>query len=154
LISNFKGRSYVGDFDEEGNLYTYINGTYPKLSYIDVRASEPISLLQELTLHNQSNIPGVADITYNPVQKRFFGLSGGHELVFLDRKSGTYGIVGDFSDFIDVSGGFGAAWSDQDGNSYFSNNKTGKIFRFTLNQDGAVAEVKYVVPVRNRFFLL
>ncbi len=144
IISNFYGRTYVGDFDESGNLYTYNGGSSTTLSYVDVDSETLTSTKLSLTHISTSKTPGVADITYNPVYKKFYGLSGGHELLELDHIAKTARVLGDFSEFIDVNGGFGAAWSDQNGNSYFSNNSTGKIFRFAFTEYGEVANVSYV----------
>jgi len=143
-ISQFEGRNYVGDFDEEGNLYTYTSGALPSLSMIDVSSETPICITKELNNLSNKNFPGVADITYNPIQKKFFGLSGSHELISLDHKTESCSIVGDYTSSIDVNGGFGAAWSDRDGNSYFSNNKTGKIYRFSFDSQNKVSSVQYV----------
>ena len=134
VVSNFFGRTYVGDFDESGNLYTYNGGSSTTLSYIDVNADHLESI--KIPLTHTGNTPGVADITYNPVYQKFYGLSASHQLLELDHKGQSARILGDFSAHIDVQGAFGAAWSDQNGNSYFANNNTGKIFRFGFTEYG------------------
>lgn len=144
VVSNFYGRTYVGDFDESGNLYTYNGGASTTLSYIDVDAPDLESVQIPLSHLSPGNTPGVADITYNPVYKKFYGLSGSHQLLELDHREKTARIVGDYTEHIDASGGYGAAWSDKNGNSYFSNNSTGKIFRFSFLENGDVKNVSYV----------
>ena len=143
LVEGFSGRSYVGDFDEHGHLYTYQSGSSAYLSYIDVDADQIRSIKQQITSLSGTT-PASADITYNPIFKKFFGLDARNTLFFLDPISLTSEILGDFSAQIDVTGSFGAAWSDIEGSSYFANNKTGKIFKFVFDSDGTVLSVTHV----------
>lgn len=143
-VEDFQGRTYVGDFDKSGNHYTYKSGSSPTLYAIDVDAYPLKSIEIPLTNLANKSIPGVADLTYNPQFEKFFGMSAGHELIELDPKGMTARIVGDFSSQMATSGGFGAAWSDIKGNSYFSNNNSGQIFRITFDVQGNVSDVLYV----------
>ena len=79
-IANYSGRTYVGDFDEEGNLYTYNSGANPSLSYVDVDADQLTCVVQALDKGNGASTPSAADITYNPKFKKFYGLSAAQEL--------------------------------------------------------------------------
>ncbi len=143
LIYQFSGRTYVGDFDENGNLYTYQSGSSAYLSYVDVDAEVLES--KRLSITNLSkNTPAAADITYNPVFKKFYGLDARNILFVLDPVALTSEIIGDFSEDIDVTGSYGAAWSDVEGASYFSNNKTGKIYKFDFDSVGEVTSVTHV----------
>ena len=143
-IANFAGRTYVGDFDENGNLYTYLNGSNPKLCYVDVNAPNLSTQQQALVnLHNGS-IPGVADITYNPVHKKFYGLSGGLDLIELDPYAMTADVIADYTGQFNLSGAFGAGWSDITGNSYFSNNKNGHILQISFDENGVPTSAKHV----------
>lgn len=143
LITRFAGRSYVGDFDELGNLYTYQSGSAAFLSYIDVDAEEIESVQVPITSLSGST-PSSADITYNPIFKKFYGLDGQNRLFSLDPVEAESEILGHFGAEIDVRGSYGAAWSDVEGSSYFANNNTGKIFKFVFDQDGAVSSVTHV----------
>ena len=144
VISNFAGRTYVGDFDENGNLYTYLNGTNPKLCYVDVNAPNLSTQQQSLVNLHSGSIPGVADITYNPVYKKFYGLSGGLDLIELDPHAMTADVIADFTGQFNLSGAFGAGWSDIAGNSYFSNNKNGHILQVSFDDNGKPISVKHV----------
>ena len=135
-ISNFGGINYVGDFDENGNLYTYSSGSSPKLYYVDVNANSLSSTAVTLTNNAGESIPGCSDITFNPLMKKFYGMSSSRKIVMLDPANLAADIIGDASSLISTSGGFGAAWSDSEGYLYFSNNNNGKIYRATLDGSG------------------
>ena len=142
-ISDFAGRTYVGDFDENGRLYTYQSGSSAFLSYVDVYADQLVHVQQPLSALS-GNTPGAADITYNPAFKVFFGLDNNKNLFRLDPVNLTSEIIGTYNAEIDVSGAYGAAWSDVEGNSYFSNNNTGKIYKFSFDENEEVASVIHV----------
>ena len=146
LITNFAGLSYVGDFDDSGNLYTFTGGNQPSISYVDVSSNVIQSVTTSLQPKESSdgNLPTSADITYNPKFEVFLGLSNQQQLFALNHAESTYTIIGLFSSEIKETGSFGAAWSDKDGFSYFSNNKTGNIYRFTFDEDALVTQVDLV----------
>ena len=136
LISNFGGINYVGDFDENGNLYTYSSGNSPQLYFVDVNAGSLSSTSVSITNNAGTSVPGCADITFNPVTKKFYGMSSSNKIIELDPVGLTADIIGDASSLISTTGGFGAAWSDSGGYLYFSNNNNGKIYRTTLDGNG------------------
>ncbi|MEM1323623.1 MAG: LruC domain-containing protein [Bacteroidota bacterium] len=143
-ISNFGGRTYVGDFDENGRLHTYEHGSSPKLFYTDVDATPLQAISQSLTLIGGGSLPGVADITYNNKNKKFYGMASGLQLVEIDPVALTAEVIMDGSQDYTASGGFGAAWSDSEGFSYFSNNSDGRIFRATFAGDGSVSQLVHI----------
>ncbi|MEM9917156.1 MAG: hypothetical protein AAF990_03630, partial [Bacteroidota bacterium] len=143
-ISSFSGRNYVGDFDTNGNLYTYTSGANPTMHYVDVNASPLVSVDVNLTNLYSDNIPGVSDITYNAVTKKFYGLAGSMNLVELDPVARTIDIIGNVNNGFNSSGGFGAAWSDSGGYSYFSNNNDGRIYRVTFDGSGNVVATVHI----------
>lgn len=144
IIAHFLGRSYVGDFDKEGNLYTYTSGNNAYMSYVDVDAANLQSVKVDLQNLSGSSIPGVADITFNPILNKFYGMASNKKMIELDPNAKTINVIGQFTAEIDVSGAYGAAWSDGEGNSYFSNNSTGKIYKAVFGSDGIVRSLSYV----------
>ncbi|MFK7951229.1 MAG: T9SS type A sorting domain-containing protein, partial [Ekhidna sp.] len=51
--------------------------------------------------------------------------------------------IADYSSQTD-DGGFGAAWSDEDGNTYFFNNGSGKIYRAAFNEQGEILSFAFI----------
>ncbi|MFK7809348.1 MAG: GEVED domain-containing protein [Saprospiraceae bacterium] len=143
-IANFSGISYAGDFDKNGNLYTFTSGSNPKLNYVDVDAIPLQTITVPLTNNYNGSIPNTSDITFNPVAEKFYGMSSSRKLVELDPINLTANIVANFSSDFSSSGGFGAAYSDASGNSYFSNNTTGNIYMVTFDGNGTPSSVAYI----------
>ncbi|MEM8907021.1 MAG: LruC domain-containing protein, partial [Bacteroidota bacterium] len=143
-IANYGGINYTGDFDENGRLYNYAKGINPKLYYIDVDASPLQSVEQNLTNLAGSDIGTAADLTFNPVTKKFYGMTGDKKIIIIDPIALTIDYFYDAGNQLSTTGGFGAAWSDIEGNSYFSNNNTGEIFRLSLDGSGNFVSLLYV----------
>ncbi|MEO1624502.1 MAG: LruC domain-containing protein [Bacteroidota bacterium] len=143
-IANYGGRAFVGDFDKSGNLYTYAQGTSPALYYIDVDATPLQAIEVSVTNLSGGSIPGVKDITYNIITQKFYGLSSGMELLEIDPVAKTIDIIGNLSGTFGSSGGFGAAWSDSGGFSYFANNTDGRIYRATFDGNGNVIATVHI----------
>ena len=144
IISGFGGIDYAGDFDQSGNLYTYKSGSFPELYYLDVNVQPLRQVTQPLTNLSGSSIPGAADITYNPVNNKFYGLSSGRTLIILDPVNLTVDLDFTVADDVDTSGAFGAAYSDSEGNSYFSNNNNGWIYKLSFDGNGRAIELVHV----------
>lgn len=144
VINDFGGLDYAGDFDQRGNLYTYKSGNYPVLYHVDVDVLPLEHRSQELTNLSGESIPGAADITYNPVHDKFYGLASNRKIVVIDPTALTIdldeSVIGD----VNTSGAFGAAYSDSEGNSYFSNNNDGRIYRLLLSADGRPLKLQHV----------
>ncbi len=144
IIDNFGGLSYTGDFDHSGNLYTYKSGSFPVLYYVDVNVTPLKHIAQDLTNLSGYSIPGAADITYNPVNQKFYGLASNRKIIVIDPIALTIDldetVVGD----VTTSGAFGAAYSDSEGNSYFSNNNDGRIYKLSFYNDGSPLNLLHV----------
>ncbi len=126
-INNFQGATYRADIDEFGNWVSFDGGANPVLYKVDLDQFPLTMEVFSLTNLYSKNIPGCADITYNPVTKKFYGMSSNFDLIELDLNDLTANVAADFPG--GGTGGFGAAWSDVEGNSYFSNNGTGEIWQ-------------------------
>lgn len=133
LVANFSGASYRADIDTSGNWISYEGGSNPQLRVIDLDVF-PLTM-EAISLQNlySGNIPGCADITFNPKTKKLYGMSGGFDLIEIDIFNLTIDVV---KDFPGSGGAFGAAWSDREGFSYFSNNANGEIHRVNFDEDG------------------
>lgn len=143
-ISGFSAISYSGDLDTLGNWYSFrrINGNW-LLNRIDVSSLPPVA--QELPM---TEIAGVAtasntnDIAYNSVTNMFYGMSAG-QLIEFDPYNQTVRSIADYSSITD-GGGYGAVWSDVDGNTYFFNNGTGNIYRASFDPAGTILSFAFV----------
>ncbi len=140
-VANWQGISYCADIDTSGNWMAYINGNSPQLRKIDLDVLPLTMETFNLTNLYSGSIPNCADITFNPVTNKIYGLSGGRQLVEIDLNAMTIDIIVDYDG---PSGGFGAAWSDIEGNSYFSHNNTGEIYRIQFDGSGNPTEFKVV----------
>ena len=143
-IAGFGGIDYAGDFDQNGNLYTYKSGSFPKLYYVDVDATPIEHIAQDLTNLSGSSIPGAADITYNPVNDKFYGMASNRNVIIIDPIALTIDLDVSVASDVNTSGAFGAAYSDSEGNSYFSNNNDGRIYKLSFNNDGSLHKLQHV----------
>lgn len=133
-INNFEGRSYTGDMDGEGNWtnFYFKDGDWYKAT-IDVSKSN----LQFTTKKGNPSAVGDAnfhDWVYNKACDRFYALTaGGQELLMAD-PTGNKPTISSVATYNGLPGGaYGAAWTDDEGHLYFSNNNTGKIYKVTMN---------------------
>ncbi|MCG8310848.1 MAG: FG-GAP-like repeat-containing protein, partial [Cytophagales bacterium] len=132
-IANWTGISYCADVDKYGNWIAFTSGNHPQLRIIDLDRFPLQMTFQPLRNLSGTSIPNTADITYNPVQEKYYGMSKNFELVEIDPLAMTIDIV--WNENLSTNN-FGAAWSDSEGNSYFSNNATGEISRVRFDQSG------------------
>ena len=123
-IVNWTGGNYYADIDTSGNWVSYTGGLSPSLRMIDIDVSPPTLTTSSLTNLYGNSIPTCADITFNAVTKKYYGMSKDFELVEIDPTAMTIDVIADYEG---TTNNFGAAWSDIEGNSYFSNNGTGEI---------------------------
>ncbi len=143
-ISGFYGASHVADFDTDGNWHSvgYTSGNW-YYTTIDVSELPPVLTYENLTISGSMTLTsGPADITVNPVTGMYYGMNGG-KLIEVDPIAKTVAEIGDYSS-LTGSGGFGAAWSDVNGDSYFYKNGDGSIYKATFNGDGTVATFNYL----------
>ncbi len=138
-ISGFNAISYSADLDTLGNWHSfYMSSGSWFMTRIDVSDASPTA--EEFSV---TTLPGVgnpevcADIAYNAVMGKFYGMKSGklHEFDHINR---TVKVIGDYSSTAS-SGGYGAAWSDDQGNTYFFNNGTGNIYKATFDTGGDVS---------------
>ncbi len=131
--SNFP--NYKADFDRSGNLMTYEAGV---LYYVDVSATPPYNYTtKNVTNLTNTSWPSANDIVYNYIHDGYYLLTSSNELWMIDETAQTIQRVADLStEFSTSSGGYGAAWSDQDGRLYFFNNSTGNIYEVELDASG------------------
>lgn len=137
IIENWSGISYCADVDQYGNWIAFISGASPQLRTIDLDQFPLQMTFQNLTNLANVNIPNTADITYNPVQEKYYGMSNKFDLVEIDPVALTIDII--WNEDL-TTNNFGAAWSDSEGNSYFSNNGTGEISRVKFDITGNPTE--------------
>jgi hypothetical protein len=144
IINNFGGIDYAGDFDQNGNLYTYKSGSFPILYHVDVDVVPLEHIAQILTNLSGESIPGAADITYNPMNNRLYGLASNRKIVIIDPVALTIDLDESVINDVSTSGAFGAAYSDGEGNSYFSNNNNGLIYKLSFSSDGDPIMLQHV----------
>lgn len=140
-VANWNSATYRADIDTSGNWISYNSGSNPTLTVIDVDATPLTMQVSALTNLYNKKIPGVADITFNPKTEKFYGMSSSLQLVEIDPPNLTIDVVVDFDG---AAGAFGAAWSDRDGNSYFSNNATGEIYALKFDANDVPYDLKIV----------
>lgn len=140
-ISNFSALSYSGDFDINGNWYSFrkVSGSWI-CNKIDVSSSPATAIQSSIT--ELSSASNCADISYNPITGKFYGMSGG-SLTEFDYVNNTVNVIGDYSSSADP-GGYGAVWSDNAGNTYFFNNGTGNIYRAAFDANGQVTSFAFI----------
>jgi uncharacterized repeat protein (TIGR01451 family) len=136
-ISNWDGITYCADIDQNGNWTAFINGVSPKLRKIDLDQFPLQMTTLELTNLSGVSIPNTADITYNPIQEKYYGMSNKFDLIEIDPVELTIDII--WNENL-TTNNFGATWSDNEGNSYFSNNSTGEISRVIFDNTGTPME--------------
>ena len=137
-ISGFNALSYTGDLDTLGNWHSFrkLSGSWI-MTTIDVSVSPPAAQDFAVTeLSGLANPATCADIAYNPISHRFYGMNAGrlHEFDHINR---TVKVIGDYS-ATSASGGYGAVWSDNAGNTYFFNNGTGNIYKASFDNAGTI----------------
>jgi len=140
-VSNFSGITYSADIDVSGNWIAYTGGANPQLRRIDLDQFPLTMEFINLTNLFGANIPNCADVTFNPVTQKLYGMSSNRQVIEIDVNTLTADVVADYDG---ASGGFGAAWSDIEGNSYFSHNGTGEIYRVSFDGNENPTGMNYV----------
>ncbi len=144
-ISNFSALSYSGDFDTNGNWYSFKkSGSSFIMNTIDVSNTNSITAIEDTA----TVLPGVgtpancADISYNILTGKFYGMNSGYINEF-DPINKTVKVIGNYYNVAD-SGSYGAVWADSDGNVYFFNNKTGNIYRASFSANGTINSFSFI----------
>lgn len=143
-ISDFSALAYSGDFDLNGNWHSFKKtGSNWIMNKIDVSetpaVAEAVSISELTGVTNASN---TADIAYNSVSNKFYGMTSGI-LIEFDPINRTVKTLADYSGQTD-SGSYGAVWSDVSGNTYFFNNGTGNIYRTSVNENGDLLSFAFI----------
>ncbi|MEM7799386.1 MAG: hypothetical protein AAF633_09365 [Chloroflexota bacterium] len=124
---------YRGDFGL-GQELVVTNGS--NLYSIDVTATPPtVTKSQTLTKVNNPSL-NFHDIAFNRVTGTFYTYTQG-QVIEIDPEAGTIEALADNSAVVDGKP-FGAAFSDVNGDIYFSKNSTGAIYFADLDSSGAV----------------
>ncbi len=118
------GIFYVGSIDADGTMYVSNGGG---IYSIELNASTLQAVATGL------NNPSVADFALDITRGLFYGITGGAKLKVFDPTTlqvTTYNLAGSINN---ESGGFGAAWSSNDGSFFAYNNSSGKIYSVDIN---------------------
>jgi len=113
------GIFYVGSIDAQGKMFVS-NGA--GIHTIDLNTE--ILEYTDLGINN----PGVADFALDITRGLFYGITGSAKLKVLDPFTlnvDTYDLAGSINN---DAGGYGAAWSSNDGSFFAYNNSSGKIY--------------------------
>jgi|GEM_PF-6671092 len=144
-ISNFSALSYSGDFDTNGNWYSFKkSGSSFIMNTIDVSNTNAIVAIED----NATVLTGVgtpancADISYNVLTGKFYGMNSGYINEF-DPINKTVKVIGNYYNVADT-GSYGAVWADSNGNVYFFNNNTGNIYRASFNSNGSIDSFSFI----------
>ncbi|MEM6831161.1 MAG: hypothetical protein AAF551_11660 [Bacteroidota bacterium] len=143
-ISGFSAISYSGDLDTLGNWYSFrLAGGNWIMNTIDVSSAPPVAVEQSVTvLSGAATARNTNDIAYNSVSNKFYGMHAGI-MVEYDPFNRTVKGIADYSATVD-GGGYGAVWSDVNGNTYFFNNGTGNIYRASFDGAGNILSFAFV----------
>lgn len=139
-VSGFNALSYSGDFDTNGNWYSFkdLNGTF-RMNIVDVSDTSNLSA----TVRTLTEMPGsgtlgsCADVAYNTLTSKFYGMRAGviHEFDHINR---TVTPIADYSSEISEGNSFGAVWTDNQGTVYFFSNSSGNIYKASFDANGNV----------------
>jgi len=143
-LSNLRALSYSGDLDTLGNWFSFNNpGGDWILSRIDVSELPPV--VEEFSVTELSGVGSASktnDVAFNPLTKKYYGMTGG-KIMEYDPYNFTVKNIANYSSVAD-GGGYGATWSDNQGNTYFFNNGTGNIYRAVFDVDGNVTSFAFI----------
>lgn len=110
----------AGDFDANGNFI--LQGSNQVLYIVDV----DVMPLAFTTINMSVNPGGIADIVYDPITDRFYGVGNNGRIYTINRNTGaTTSVVVTGGG----TGGYGGAFADKFGNLYFFNNNNGRIYQ-------------------------
>ena len=136
-----------GDFDDSGNLCVIRlkNGTW-YFTRIDVDQS-PLTAVSEVffAVGSLDTDNGILDIAYNPVQEKFYGMEKSGHLVEIDPTLRTIKRVADYTHTQTGTQGFGAIWSNINGNIYFSHNESGRIYQVSFDGSGNPSSIEFLL---------
>ncbi len=144
-VTGFSALSYSGDFDTEGNWYSFKDqkGTFI-MNTVDV--SNPLGLVAVqdviIELSGDGTLGNCADIAYNSLTNKFYGMSKGviHEFDHINK---TVTPIANYSSEIVGGNGFGAVWTDVEGSVYFFNNASGNVYKANFNNAGEVTNFAF-----------
>ena len=128
----FEGRSYTGDMDDAGNWTNFY--TKDGLWYmVKVAVNGTISFKPVACADNGTPNESLHDWVYNASCDKFYSMAvNGTKVMVADHKA-VPPTVKELTTFSGLaSGAYGAAWSDNTGDLYFSNNGSGEIYKLEM----------------------
>lgn len=132
-LVGFEGRSYTGDMDDAGNWtnFYYKDGLW-HMSKVNVNQSPP-SFVVTPGANNGTGSENFHDWVYNANCDKFYTMTkDGQKLLVADHRAvpPTVTVAQTYSGLD--SGPYGAAWSDNNGDLFFSNNNSGNIYKVDM----------------------
>lgn len=122
---------YVGDAAvTENAYYVYRNGNSYGLYRIPLDSADPNYLVATKVNGSQTMGLNIFDMAFHPDSGEAYAVDGGGNLHKIDVSNGTSQKIIKLS----VSGTFGAAYFDVEGNLYISRNNDGHIYRVKVDQ--------------------
>jgi hypothetical protein len=122
-----------GAFDLAGNLYIRSNADNHTIYMIDVGANQPDATTMTVTNLNISGSGGIVagedDVFIN--NKLYILLGSNLSIVDLSNDTVTTTSVTGPGGWLSSGNDFGAGWTDQAGELFFSNNESGSIFQIS-----------------------
>jgi len=145
-LVGFEGKSYTGDMNDSGqwtNFY-YKNGTW-NMATVDVSVSPPV-FVSTPGIDNGAGNQNHHDWVYNAVCDKFYTMvAGGTEILVADHKANPP-TVSVLQTYTGLDGGpYGAAWADNTGALYFSNNNTGNIYKVEMDGNCNPTSISVVI---------
>lgn len=114
---------YIGDFDENGNLFVSNN------FITDIYKIDILSIAATRIQLNPRSPMDLADFSYLPLTQLFYGLqSGTNNLISFDATTGAVFNLGTLNPLVSCSNGYGASFADKNGKLYFFCNGDGNLF--------------------------
>ncbi len=126
---------YVGDVSVTGSkYYVYRRGSAYGLYVIDLDPDSADYLQMSRIIDGQSLSLRIADFAVNPNDGFAYSLDNRGVLSKIDLANGSSEVLAE----TDISGSFGAAYFDPDGNLYLSRNSDGIVFRIGIDSGNYV----------------
>ena len=137
---------YVGDVHPYNNeYYVYRRGQNYGLYKIDLNPDSTDYMTMQQIVDGKTLSMKAADMAINPSDGFGYALSRHGELYQFDLATGDHTKLGNSG----VSGTFGAAYFDPDGNFYVSRNNDGNIYRISVGTGSYTAEFFAAGPSSN-----
>lgn len=132
-LVGFEGKSYTGDMDDSGNWtnFYYKDGLW-HMSKVDVDQS-PLVFDVTPGANNGTADESFHDWVYNATCDKFYAMTKDGEKILMADHKAVPPEVTVIENYSGLNGGaYGAAWSDESGDLFFSNNVTGNIYHVDM----------------------